>query len=68
VATIPRYGPSGHALADSDDDRCETTTFAPREDDPPIRCLLKPHDPETGHLGDTKGGQRFRWWPEDEDP
>jgi hypothetical protein len=64
--TLSRYGPTGHTLAESDDDRCEVTSEGWREDDPEIRCLLKPHDPGTGHLGDTRAKQRFRWWPEEE--
>jgi hypothetical protein len=66
ASAVPRYGPTGHTLAESDDDRCEVTTFARWGDGPDIRCLLKPHDPGTGHLGDTRAKQRFRWWPEDE--
>jgi hypothetical protein len=64
--TLSRYGPTGHTLAESDDDRCEVTREGWREGDPDIRCLLKPHDPGTGHLGDTRAKQRFRWWPEEE--
>jgi hypothetical protein len=63
---LSRYGPTGHTLAISDDDRCEVTTPGWFGDDQPIRCLLKPHDPATGHLGNTRGKQRFRWWPEEE--
>lgn len=64
---VLRYSPTGHTLAERDEDRCEITTFGHREDDPPVRCLLKRgHDPETGHLGDTRAKIRFRWWPEED--